>query len=314
MKIMYTIILACAIVLTTAAGLAQTAEEYSNMAMKAITVMDYSSAVKILNKGLSEDPGNFEMLLARGNVFLEMEKYDKARADFDAVLHLDSNVVDANLGLSKYYRFTNRPDSAIYFALRGVSISPDNFQRSRSKIYLAEGYRAYSRDSLALVYLREGLGDDSTNVSGYKQAADISISNGDFEAAYQYLQLANIYLLDDMENLINLAYVANMLEYNREALEYCNQALNLDPQQPLALSNRANAYLQLNQLELAEGDIQKSLTNYKSNPMAHRIAGEIYYAQGKESKACKHFRDAKKLGYTELYGDFVDTRLVSVCD
>jgi tetratricopeptide (TPR) repeat protein len=194
-----------------------------------------------------------------------------------------------------------------------VRISPDNFQKSRSKIFLAQAYREYDQDSLAMVYLKEGLADDSTNVSGYKAAADISMQNGDFEDAYFFLEQANIYLQEDLENLINLAYVANVLEYHREALEYCNQALNLDSQQPLALSNRAYAYLQLNQLDLAENDIQKSLANFKSNAMAYRYAGDIQMAKGNIDKACKYFKEALKLGYKEMHGNYVDGQMAEKC-
>jgi len=284
-------------------AIAQTAPEFYQVAMQAKAKVDYAGALKLLNKAIDLEPMNQFYLLERGNLYLDLERYGKAKDDFDEAIRIDSMYIDAYIGRSAYFRQVNLIDSALYSASLARILSEDILSESKSKTALGEVYLVDGKDSLALVYFLESLQLDTTNVTGYKKAAQLLSAKDDHLYANEMLRKAYDYDDRDLEILINLAYTSNETEEYREALKFSNMALELDPHHPASLSNRAYAYLHVKQIDLALKDIKKSLANDKSNPMSHRYAGEIYKAKNDDAKACKHFKMAQKLGYELLYGD-----------
>ncbi len=296
----------------TLGAFAQTAPEFYQVALQAKAKVDYNGALKLLNKAVALDPENQEYLMERGNLYFELERYKKAKEDFDAAIRIDSMFIEAYIGRAAYFRQINLIDSAVYNAKLASIFSEDIVSESKSKTALGEVYLADGQDSLALVAFQESLKLDTTNVTGYKKAAQLLSAVDDHAAAHAMLRKAYDYDDRDLEILINLAYTANETEEYRDALKFSNMALELDPHHPASLSNRAYAYLQISQTDLALKDIKKSLANDKSNPMSHRYAGEIYKAKKEHAKACKHWKIAHKLGYEVLYGNDI-VELMSEC-
>ncbi len=296
------------------AYLAQTAQEFHQVARQAQKKIDYTGAVKLLNKAIELEPVNQQYYYERGLLFLELEKPFKANNDFDTAIRLDSMYINAYLGKSAYFLSVSQVDSAMYMAQMASILSDDITTQSQAQSAIADVYLAAGKDSLALNYFTESLLIDSANVSGYKKAAAVLSRLHRYEEANNYLFKAYTYDQRDLEILINLAFTFNRIGYYREALEYVNLALELDPHHPMSLSNRAYAYLQIDKPDLALQDIKKSLANDKSNPMSYRYAGEIYLAKENTKKACKNFKKAQKLGYASAFDDEVENHMATHCE
>lgn len=256
-----------------------------------------------MTKAAKLEPENTAVLIERGNLQLLMERSKNAKKDFEAVIAIDSTHAGGWIGMSDYFRFKNELDTAMKCAELAQILAADGLELAKAKISLAEVYMAEGQDSVAAVHFMTSLELDSTNVGALKKMSYLLADQGRYDEANSYLMQAYFYDRFDLEILVNLAYTFNKVEFYYEAIEYANYALDLDPQHPLILSNRAYAYLNSGQEERALQDIKRSLTNDGSNPMALRYEGEIYVAMKDVTKACKSFKKAEKFGYAEIYND-----------
>lgn len=282
--------------------IAQTHPEYYQMATLAKAQVDYSGACKMLTKAIELAPYEEKYFLERGYVYLGLERYSKALDDFNSALRIDSMSVDPWIGRSKYFLYSEQPDSALMEASIAHILSDHKYSRAKATSALGEVYYHMGKDSLALAYFSESLLLDTTNTPGYKKAAEICLEREDFDLAKRYLLKAFSNDSKDLAILVNLAYTYNQLGYHREAIEYCNLALAFDPNQPLALSNRAFSYYHLEQRKRALEDINMSLKNDATNPLSYLYKAEILIAlEESNKKACKCLEKAIKFGYTALY-------------
>jgi tetratricopeptide (TPR) repeat protein len=292
----------------------QTHPEYFQMALLAKNQIDYQGACKMLSKAIEIAPNEEKYYLERGEIYLGLEKYDKALDDFNAALRIDSMDVDPWIGRSMYYLYLQEPDSALREASIAHILADHKYTRAKASSALGEIYHSMGEDSTALAYFSESLILDTTNTKGYKKAALICLENENYKTAENYLRKAHANDPGDMEILINLAYVYNQLTYYRQAVEYCNLALAFDPNHPLALNNRAVAYFNLDEQERALDDIDDSIRQDKSNPLSYRYKAEILLALNERyRKVCKCLEKAKRLGYTALYDFEVDHLIAEHC-
>jgi tetratricopeptide (TPR) repeat protein len=289
---------------------AQSVQQYLAEARQAKAYFDYSGALKSYNKAAKAEPENMTVLLERGNLQLLIEKYKGALSDFEAMLIIDSMNVDAWIGLADHHRFKNELDTAMKNAELAQILAHTPEGLARAKIALAEIYMAQEERSKALKYFLTSLEIDSTNVVALKKTAALLNSEKRYDEANSYLLKAYIYDRLDLEILINLAFTFNKLEFHLEALEYSNLALELDPQHPVTLSNRAYAYLGNGSTAQALQDIKRSLANDGTNPMAYRYEGEIYLKMKDKNKACKSLEKAEKYGYSNAYDDTIVSSLL----
>ena len=286
--------------------LGQTAPEYYSMAKRAKSSFDYRGAEKFITKALEASPGNSEYLAFRGDVYLGLEKYKRAREDFETAMALDSMDADPWIGRSRYFLYIGMPDSALHDAQVALFFAESSYGEAKANSALGEVFMVLGDDSLAITHLEMGLALDTTNARAYKKIATLEIQRQNYESAKAHLEKGLKYDKQDLEILINLAYTSNNIGDYRDALEYSGLALSLDQNHPLALSNRAYAYLHLEQPEAALKSIDESIKNDRRNPMAYRYKGEILIALGKNiSEACRCFDRAEKYGYTEMYDDKV---------
>ena len=74
------------------------------------------------------------------------------------------------------------------------------------------------------------------------------------------------------------------------------QALALDKDEPVALSNRAYVNLMLEKEKEAWSDVERSLRAYPANPFALRTRAMLRIRKGERAKACEDLTLAKALG------------------
>lgn len=280
---------------------AQTHFDFHQMAQLSKKQLDYSSAIKMMNKALELAPDECEYYVERGHIYLGLEKNKKAYQDFKTAMRLDSMDVEPWIGKSLCHIYNDELDSALMVAHIAYILAESQYQRARAGSLLGEVFMSKHQEIKAFEYFSESLQLDTTNNRGYKKAALIAMRKSDFEQAESLLQKALVNDSRDLEILINLAYTYNHLEFYRQSVEYCNMALTFDPAHPLARSNRAFAYYRLGETERALEDINQSIRSNKSNPVAHKYKGEILLAMEnvETEKACKCFDKALDLGFNQ---------------
>ncbi len=281
---------------------AQTDFEYHQMALLAQKQFDYVGACKMMNEAIKLTPRNPEYYVDRGHIYLGLERHDNAFDDFNKALRLDSMWVEPWVGRCLYYMYTQELDSALKDAHIAYILAEDKYSEARAGSIVGEIFLSMGEESSAIRYLEKSLLLDTTNTRGFKKAALVSIRQKEFDKAEGLLLKALKLDAYDLETLINLAYVYNSKKDYKQSIEYCNLALVLDPTHPLALSNRAYAFLNTDQKDRALIDINQSIRNNRYNSLAHLYKGQILLMMNENrTKVCKCFERADELDTGE-YG------------
>ena len=281
---------------------AQGADYYMAEAKSALQYFEYGKALKWMKKAIKEEPENADLLVQRSRLYLEMEKSKKAKKDLDAAFELDSMHAEAWIGLGNYYRAKEKLDTAKQIIKVALSLADESnvmamAHNAKAEILVIEG-----EDSLALYHFEEAVKLDTAYIRPLKGSAML-LSKMDRHAEAN-VRLIRAYSYDrfDLEILVNIAYTFNQIGRYDDALDFSNYALELDPRHPITLNNRAFAHKELEMLEEALSDIKRSLANDGTNPLTYRYAGDIYALKKDDDKACKHYKQAEKYGYSEAFG------------
>ncbi|MEL7003902.1 MAG: tetratricopeptide repeat protein, partial [Bacteroidota bacterium] len=145
-----------------------------------------------------------------------------------------------------------------------------------------------------------GAFDQSLSLDGNN--AETLINRGTVKYYQHQLEAAEIDLkaamqIDPLEP--NTYNAMSIIETERgdfqKALELVNQALGLEKDQAYFLNNRGYIYLNLNELEKAKADIDRSIIKDPNNGWAYRNKGYYYYLLGEYEKAVPLYDQASKL-------------------
>ena len=99
----------------------------------------------------------------------------------------------------------------------------------------------------------------------------------------------------------------------QKSVNYLDHALQLDPNEALALNNRGYSKLKLGDLKGALADVKKSIKLYPGNAYAYRNLGLIHLSQSKNDEACKAFYEALDKEFTKQYGNEVINLIKENC-
>ena len=110
---------------------------YIALAMCFVAGGDLNTAVRQLTKGLSKYPKFFEGYLTRGQLLLQVQRWDKALQDFYKAVTLDSRSGEAYLGMADCFRGLGELDSAIQAYTKAAEQRPTLIQSltRRSQMY-----------------------------------------------------------------------------------------------------------------------------------------------------------------------------------
>ena len=99
----------------------------------------------------------------------------------------------------------------------------------------------------------------------------------------------------------------------REAIAEYDRAIKLDPNYSFAFNNRGWAFYKLGDRDRAMRNITLAGRKRRSNPYVHRNLGLIAVDDGEPERACRFFRQALDLGFTEQYGTEVQDLIRAHC-
>ena len=231
-------------------------------------------------------------------------------------------------------------DNAVKKYYRGeLNAAIDLFNQciaGNEKTALSYMYRGAARAFLgsfddAFKDLNTSLGLDSTNDKIYYYFGKYYMLNKQYAQAAGYFKKSILQKKDDPDRYDGIATAEIFLENYKSAVEYENQAIQLDPGQSVYFQNRGFAKLKLNQFENAIQDLSISLSKEKSykayfdravaysqlkmyakaiedfnasllmypdNAEALYYRGLTFKYQDKHDDACKDFKRSLELGFT----------------
>ena len=88
-------------------------EENMSLAKECYEKEDYTEAIKMAEKVLSENPGNIEALLITGDAYRKKNNFHRSEEIYKKVIDLEPNNEPSHLGLGHIYRKKGETDKAI---------------------------------------------------------------------------------------------------------------------------------------------------------------------------------------------------------
>lgn len=261
-------------------------------------IIETSDSILIaFNERIKTDPSNPELYHARARYFLQQKNADAAFADMGRVLKLDTTKADYFITLSEI-AFTRGQGATVKSALeKAIEVDPDNIEAlmklGELHLYLknykeAMGYldRVLMKDRYnAKAYFIKGMafketGDTARAVSSFQTTVE---QDPDYYHAYMQLGL----LFSDAKKPL--------------ALDYLNNALNLDPESIEALYAIGFFAQENNMPEKAIQAYNTILQIDSAYKHAHYNLGYVQSELLKNYKAAlKHYSDAIRL-YPDFY-------------
>lgn len=212
---------------------------------------NYNDAILNIRKVIENDPENAQAYYYIGMCYLMTQQFDDAIDNFTISIKLDSKNPDAfnNRGIANGY--IGNPDAAFADFDRAILLDP-NF----SEAYLNRGTAFIEKQDFenAEKDLLKSIKYDKNNPSAYYHIGRMKISNGNREEAIKYYKLAIKYGMNAPDVYFELGNVYFSKKHYKSAITEYSNAIKIDPRFDKALNNRAMAYENTGNKQLAQND------------------------------------------------------------
>ena len=214
----------------------------------------YQKALADYNKAIEMYPERVLAYNNRGNAYSELEKYQEAIADFDKAIELKP-ASDLHNNRGNVYSKIEENENAIADYNKAIELDP----------YYASAY-----NNRGNVYLR---------LEKYQRAI------ADFDKAIE--------LRPDIALLYNnRGNVYSKIEENKNAIADYNKAIELDPYYASVYTARGDVYLRLEKYQRAIVDFDRAIELNPNFKLAYNNRGMVYAVMGDHRKAIKDFTAA----------------------
>ncbi len=242
---------------------------------------DYNAAIKA-------DPKASLAFLGRG-VLLAVRKrsYDRAIEDFDKVLVIDPDNVEALISRGDAFSQLGDTGRAMADLNRAVALAPNN-----PIVLITRGQAENRRGNLAGAArdYREALRADPRSAEALTNLAAVDLLQGKFQDAVQNLDQAIALQGDNALAYYNRGYAHFALKQYEPAIADYSEAIKLDPRFGLAYNNRGLARaIEGTDLPQALSDSDEALKLLPINLEVRDTRGFIYLKRGDAAQALAEY-------------------------
>lgn len=186
----------------------------------------YSKAIPLASQLLSDDPENLYLLYQLAHGYLGIKDYQRAKEVCEKSLAIDPNDGHTHYLLSVIYRATLDFDSSLMFAEKAAHLEPENelFLETLAYAQLQQGLLKTAQTTAKQLILLA-----PNSVSSHELMGDIELNLDNFKSAESHFRAALRIQPDDTGLINDLARSLHEQKKHTEAIEYCYQALKLDP-------------------------------------------------------------------------------------
>ncbi len=281
--------------LTTLAGQAQTVERLLAEGDSLLAQQRFSKAVEVYTRAITQHP-SATTYTARARAWYAMDRTDRFLQDVEQALKADSTFAEANYQRSLYALRGEDHRSAERFSDRGLRNGAVGRLRAQLLLVHGEALAELRRPELAIADLRDGLVQIPDDLDANRTLARMLDETGDHEGALVVLERLCALEPRNPGHWTNRGFELSRLGRWTDALGMFEQALDIDKDEPVALSNRAYALLHLDRNEEAWKDVERSLRYYPANAFALRTRALLRLRKGDLEKACADLSLARILG------------------
>ncbi len=234
-----------------------------------------------------------------GNVHFKKGEYDRAIADYNRALDINSRHTDAYYHRGYIYHLKGEYDKALSDYNHAIEINAKYSQvyHNRGNIYLTKGkYDLVIEDCNKALEINPMAETFYTRGVAYGNKGRYELAIADYSKA---IEMNSEYV--DAYNNRGLTYVW-MRKYDLATAD-CNKALEINPRYPQAYNNRGLAYTGKGEYDRAIKDYNKALEIDPMHYQAYGNRGGAYMGKGEYDLAIEEFKKALdiKPDYVEAY-------------
>ncbi len=215
-----------------------------------------NSEIIAISKQIEENPDNAELLYKRSNAYQYLAYLNKAEADINQAIILDS--------INPLYRFyqgkllyaMNQTIKASQSYQKAIDLKPDF---TEAKMKLAELYFLVKKHKESINLVNSVIASDNSNAVAFQLKALNYKDMADTAAAVRYFQAAIERDPNDYDSHLFIARIFDAM-HNKLAIEYFNAALRIKPNGLDALFGRAVLYQRNKLYKAALKDYRKIIT------------------------------------------------------
>lgn len=236
-------------------------------------LLKIEEALDDLTQAVITDPENHNAFYNRGLIYLEKEELEKAKSDLEKALEIYGESIDYLSNCAYVNSLLKNNKHVVKYTKRLLDYSADD---------------VFALERLAFAYM---------DLEDYDKAL--------FNLNLLFkLNSQNAYLTCN-----NIGFCMIHQERYKEAIPYFNTSIKLKADFAFPYNNRGFCKFKLGHIEGGKADILKSLELVPSNSYAYRNLGILYMENNDKENAIKKLEKAIELGYTEDYGEDVQTLL-----
>jgi cellulose synthase operon protein C len=286
-------------------GLAQTAQQliaaqpdspdgYLLRAIAEINREKYSEAEQDLRQAIPLAPQSPAPYVQLGNLRLRQKQFAEAEKSYQEALDKDPSSSDGLSGLMNTYIAQKQPDKAVGAASAQLAKSPNN-----SNFYDLLGTAQFNGKKdlkAAEAALRKAVELDKNNADALVKLGKVQIAGGSADQALAtYLQS----IKDNPREITFYVLAGELYEAKNNwdsAKSMYQQALNIQPDNPLASNNLAYVMLQQGgNVDVALSMAQNARRGMPDSPSAADTLGWAYYHKGIYQSAIDLFQESLRL-------------------
>jgi len=260
-------------------------------------LQEYSLAVEAYNHALELDPRLPQLFNNRGLTLLAQGLYESAEKDFQSALELAPKFGQAHANLGWLYFNQDRLEEALLQYDRAIELDKE-LERENAAHFVHRGgcLREMGRLDEALRDFSQAIQIAGNIPSAFVGQSTVYLDRMDLESA---LTAANRALELDPQNaraMTNRGWAKFLQGHVEESLSDLNQALTWEPDFLVALVNRSAIQVELGQWDQAELDLQKAMKVDDQHPAVWLNLGELRWRQRDFAGAKEAYETSLKLG------------------
>ncbi|WP_233207719.1 tetratricopeptide repeat protein [Siphonobacter sp. BAB-5405] len=255
---------------------------------------DYDQAGRFYTEAIQKKPEFPEALTNRGLVYIQQGNYEKALSDLNNSLKINPRLGSTYQNRGNLFSMQGNYANALRDLEEAVKFIPDS---STAWAFLGNAQYMTGQEDLAMASFQKAEQLRPSDYTTYAFRGWVYVLRKEYEKARQDFENVLKYRPNEPSTVNNLSMVTTMLGDPKKGLEWADRAVKLTEGKLLAYSvnNRAYALLELNRLDEAKAELDRSLRLDDNNAWAYRNLGLFYFKKQQFPQAMDALKKAERM-------------------
>jgi tetratricopeptide (TPR) repeat protein len=259
---------------------------------------DLDRAIADFTQAIALDPKLAAAYATRGNTYIDKGDLDRALVDLNKAVELDAKMAATYVFRARAYLGKGNNKAAIADLEKAVSLGPDDASKQEAQALLTR----LKADTTSSDEDAETAATQPPAPAPAEQTTADPNADADFKTCASFgddkLEACNRAIASgkfsgkNLSTLYNNRSTANFLKRDDQAaFADIQKAVELNPDNPAALSSRGMMYTDKGEYDLAIKDLDKAIA-LNPHPMAFGNRGDVYVKKGEYDRAIADFSEA----------------------